>query len=301
MTKPDIRVSKYLEWNEYKGKSIDQALPSIYRKACAESSLFTEWYWKSIKIKRRASLGIRSALVLLVVFGTLSPILAGLGESSDHKLQLTQLAVCALALAGLLQVVDKVFGFSSGWLRYIATVAAMENLSRKFEFDWAGYILSKEGVINDSDIKPLFDIAMQFQEALMKLQSEETDKWAAEFNTGTTLLGDLIKSQRESEEKAAEAAKVAVSAQKAVAEAKSKASLAGGIELAIIHKSAPIPLNISLDNHDTESFHGTVWSHLNVSPGLHNISIESNSTPPLILKKIVEVPAGGVARLEVKL
>jgi len=301
MAKPDIRTNTYLEWNEYKDKAIDQALPSIYGRACAVSGVFTDWYWKSIQIKRRTSLGIRSAMALLVVIGTLFPILAGLWVSSDHKLLLTQFAICALALAGLLQVVDKVFGWSSGWLRYIATVTAMENLSRKFEFDWAGYILHKNGAITDIDVKPLFDIAVQFQESLMKLQNDETDKWVAEFNTGTTLLGDLIKSQQESSEKADKAAVAALSAQKAIVENNLKAGVPGAVELSIFHKSDPIPLTISFDNQSTESFLGTVWSCLNVAPGIHNVTIESNSTPPLIIKKIVEVPAGGVARLEVKL
>ena len=58
---------------------------------------------------------------------------------------------------------------------------------------------------------------------------------------------------------------------------------------------------ISLDNQITESFLGTVWSRLNILPGQHTVTIESNATPPLIVKRIVEVPAGGVARLEVRL
>lgn len=294
MAKPDIKEESYLSWNEYIGKSIDQALPSIHTKACALSELFTKWYWRSIGGKRRMSLGTRALTFFLLVAGTLMPILTGLHEYEvEQQLLFTQLAICSLALAGLIQVADKVFGWSSGWLRYIATVTAMENQTRKFEIDWAGYILSKNGIISDADIKPLFDIAVLFQDSMVKLLNDETEKWAAEFNTGTALLADLIKSQRESSEKAVEAANASIITQRA------KENLTGALEISIVHKANPVPVTIAIDNHNPESFLGTAWSCINVAPGQHTITIESNDTSKI--KKVAEVPAGGIARLEIKL
>jgi len=55
--------------------------------------------------------------------------------------------------------------------------------------------------IGDGDIKPLFDLAEHFDEEILKLQSDETAKWVTEFSSGVALLGELIKSQRESSEK----------------------------------------------------------------------------------------------------
>lgn len=232
MAKPDIRINTPLVWNEYKEKTIDQALPSIYRQACETSTCFAQWYWSSIKTKRQTSLTVRFATVLLLILGTLSPILAGLRAEAADKLQLTQLGVCALALGGLLQVADRVFGWSSGWIRYITTATAMENLARKFELDWAAYIVERRGVLTDGDIKPLFDIAGQLQESLMKLQSEETEKWQTEFSTGAALLGDLIRTQRESGDKAVEAATAVLAAQRALLEADTRAKVPGAADVA---------------------------------------------------------------------
>lgn len=301
MAKPDIKAEVCLDWNEYLDKPIDQALPSIYTKACTMSAQFTTWYWSSIRGKRRMSLGTRALTFLLLVAGTLIPVVTGLYDKPEQQLLFTQLAICSLALAGLLQVADKVFGWSSGWLRYIATVTAMENQSRKFEVDWAGYILSKNGAVTVADVKPLFDIAVLFQDSILKLLNDETEKWAAEFNSGTAILADLIKSQRESSEKATEAANAALAAQKTIADTKAKANLTGAVEVSIVHNANPVPVSISIDNQSTESFLGTSWSRLNVAPGQHTITIESNATPPVSVKKVVEVPAGGVAKLEIKL
>lgn len=178
----------------------------------------------------------------------------------------------------------------------------MENQSRKFEVDWAGYILSKNGTVTNADVKPLFDIAVLFQDSMLKLLNDETEKWATEFNTGTAILADLIKSQRESSEKTAEAANAALVAQKAIADTKVKANLTtGAVEVSIVHNANPVPVNISIDSQSSESFLGTVWSCLNVAPGQHTITIESNATPPVSVKKVVEVPSDGVAKLEIKL
>ena len=301
MAKPDIRVETPLVWNEYKEKTIDQALPSIYRHACEASKRSAEWYWSSIKTKRQTSLTVRFVTILLLILGTLSPVLAGLRAEAADKLQLTQLGVCALALGGLLQVADRVFGWSSGWIRYITTATAMENLARKFELDWAAYILEKSGALTNADIRPLFDIAAQLQESLMKLQSDETEKWQAEFSTGGALLGDVIKSQRESGEKAVEAAAAVLAAQETLAEANAKGKGPGAVEVSLVHKADPVPVVISLDDKGGETYLGTMWSHVNVLPGPHIVTVQSDAKPPVVVKRVVEVPAGGVGRVEVKL
>jgi SMODS and SLOG-associating 2TM effector domain 2 len=116
MSKKDTRIESPLAWDEYRNKPLEQALPIIYSHAQSTSATIREWYWQSIRRKRYTSLGFRSVTFVLLIIGTLFPILAGLGDSQGERLQYTQLGVVSLALAGLLQVADKVFGWSSGWL-----------------------------------------------------------------------------------------------------------------------------------------------------------------------------------------
>jgi hypothetical protein len=177
----------------------------------------------------------------------------------------------------------------------------MENLARKFQLDWSAYVLAKDGALTSADIKPLFDIAGQLQESLMKLQTDETEKWQTEFSSGAALLGDLIKSQRESGEKAVEAATAVLAAQKTLAEADAKSKLLGAVEVSLVHKADPTPVVISLDERESETYRGTFWSRVNVPSGQHMLTVESDEQPPLVVKRVVEVPAGGVTRVEVKL
>jgi hypothetical protein len=301
MGKTDISTAILLPWDKYKSKPIDEALQTIYEHASGTSTKISGWYWTSIKTKRNTSLCVRLVTFLLLAFGTILPILAGLGNDPESRLQFTQYGVVALALAGLLQLADRIFGWSSGWLRYITTVTAMESLTRKFELDWAEYILNRMGALTESDTKQLFDMAKHFEDGMVKLQSDETDKWVLEFNSGIALLNDLIKSQRESGEKAVEAAHAAVTAQQAAVAANEKSKQGGAIEVTLIHKAEVKPVSISIEGNVQEEFLGTVWSRLNLSPGQHIINIATIGDTPRIIKKVVEIPAGGVARVEVKI
>jgi low affinity Fe/Cu permease len=218
MAKRDIATKALLTWDEYKDKPAAQALPSIYAHASATSAAVCGWYWAAIRTKRRTSLGARFITFALLILGTVLPLLSGIENAVEVRLRFTQCGIAAVAAGGLLQVADRVFGWSSGWIRYVTTVTTMENLTCKFELDWAGYVLGRDGVLTDADAKPLFDMAEALELALRKLQAEETEKWAIEFNSGTALLNDLIRQQRETGARVELAARAAVAAQAWVAE-----------------------------------------------------------------------------------
>ncbi len=294
MKKADVKIEKLSPWDEYADASPDKALPEIYEHAKETSSVAREWYWKSIKAKRTMSMAIRLLSFLLLICGAVLPILAALSSDVSTRLCFTQFGVAALAVAGLLQAADKVFGWSSGWLRYMTTVTAMEATTREFELGWADYMINKAGPMGDDDKRPLFELAKRLEDDIRKLQSDETEKWCAEFNSSLALLNDLIRSQRESAERTAEAARSA-------AAAREKGQQHGGIELAIVHKGAPIPVKVSIDGSVEESFTGTVWSKVQVPPGLHTVQVTSDAPAEQTIQRIAEVPAGGIARVEVKL
>src|SRR5690606_31373133 len=130
------------------------------------------------------------------------PVLAAVFAEPQMRLYMTQTGVAVLALAGLLQAADRIFGWSSGWLRYVTTVMAMEDLSRRFEFDWATHIIQRGSALNEEDKLILLQLAEQFTDGIYQLQSEETNKWVAEFGSSQALLTSLIKSHQQHAEKA---------------------------------------------------------------------------------------------------
>ncbi len=152
----------------------NEALPAIYKQALLYSEVCRGWYWRSIRIKRLSSLIGRLLTFVLAAFGIAAPLMAAVMTEDSHKLLCSQLAVIALA-GRRVQLADRVFGWSSGWLRYISTVTAMENLTRKFQMEWGLYIVNLQRPVALEDIRPLFELAQRFQTQLGELQSTETD------------------------------------------------------------------------------------------------------------------------------
>lgn len=301
MAKKNVTSEMLLTWDQYRNKPLDEALQSIYEHACNTAKVVCDWYWKSIKTKRRTSLNIRFITFSLAIIGTVLPIMAGLMETAQIRLQFTQCGVAGLALGGLLQVADRVFGWSSGWLRYITTVTAMENLTRRFELDWAGYMLKKTQPLNECDAGEFFDLAKRFEGDIIKLQREETDKWVVEFNSGIALLGELIRSQKESGQKAIEEVRAEMAAHQKAA-AKSEYPVKNGdIELTLKHKAEIIPVTIAIDENRQEQFTGSVWSSINVPPGKHILKVEPAGEAPNTLTKVVEIRPGETAEVEMAL
>lgn len=286
----DVSNENLFKWDDYKGKTFDEALPAIYSHAVKIADSMRTWYWKSIMKIRPFSRGIRLVTVIIFIIGTILPILAGLINKPNERLEFTQLGVVALAIAGLLQIADRYFGWSSGWMRYITTVTAMENLTRKFELEWAKYIIDKGNAIGNGDTKPLFDIAVRFEDEISKMQSDETDKWVVEFNSSNALLGELIKSQREATQETIKNLHAASASQKN-----------GSVEVTIIHKAAPIAVNIAIDNEPAQVFVGSSWGKQDLKPGHHTITITPTGGTPQTIQKIVNVPPGDIAKTEVKL
>lgn len=290
MTKRDVRAEDLLAWNEYVGKPPPDALQSIYDKTEQTSKTYCDWYWKSIKLKRRCSHGIVFGTLVLLICGTVLPVLAGVFDHATTRLPLTQAGVVALAVAGLLQVADRVFGCTSGWLRYMSTVMAMENARRTFELAWASHCIDKGAALDAADVKALFDLSKQLLDDLGKLQTDETQKWAADYGNSVTLLGDLIKSQKEAADKTLAAAQAA----------QDKAQATGAVALTLKHAGAPVAVKVALDDAAPQDFVGTAWAARDVAAGLHTVSVTTSGTPPITVQKPVTVPAGGVGSVEVE-
>src|ERR1039458_8250711 len=197
----DITIRVFLKWDEFKDKLPPDALASIYTHITLTSASICGWYWSNIKVKRLTSLAARSIAFFLLIPGTGLQIYATTLNGAGEKLTLTQLAVASLAIAALVQLGDKAFGWSSGWMRYITTVTTMENLTRAFQLEWAKYLVSKTTALDGTDTKTLFDLARGLEQELLKLQADETTKWVAEFNAGISLLDSAIKTEREETEK----------------------------------------------------------------------------------------------------
>jgi hypothetical protein len=291
--KADIKQPQFLAWNQFDGKDPKHALPAIYGHAEGFSARCRAWYWQSIRHKRLVSTGARLAAFALAAFGVVAPLVTAIWSQDGERLAWSQLAVAALALAGLTQLADRVFGWSSGWLRYMSTVTAMENLTRQFELEWAAYFIALGREVLPAEVRAVFDIAQRFEVQVADLQKRETDAWVAEFNTGLAALSDIVKAAHEKAEKTETDAREAL-------QVLGKARTPGAIELTATTTTQPLPtLAVVLDDGSPEVCKGLTWARLRVDPGPHRMVIQASQNNTLLSEtvRIVEVPPGATTRL----
>jgi hypothetical protein len=216
--KPNVRMGIPGSWERYAGVTLTEALQRIYDDAIAHSTRTRDWYWAGIRRKRVTSIWVRAISVAGVAVAAILQLAAALWTDPANRLMFTQAGLAALAVAGLSQGADRVFGWSSGWLRYIMTATHMEAVTRQFELDWAAYLIDHAGVLVEADRAALFHLASSFEAEIAKLQIDETEKWVADFDTGRAALDDLIKSQREATQRMQAAAEELRAARRSAAE-----------------------------------------------------------------------------------
>ncbi len=291
MSTSDITANA-LSWNRYNGKEPEQVIESIYADISVTSRLMCNWYWSSIRTKRWTSLIARGLAFLFLLIGITLPLLAALGEVAEDKLLLTQFSVASLVIAGLIQFADRIFGWSTGWMRYIATVTEMENLIRVFQTEWNKFLASRTVTLNVEDAHILFELAKGLEQELIKRQTDETTKWAVEFNAGIALLDTLVKAQREETEKKLESIQSAQTLVKAN-------DVSGALEVNLIFNAGISAVKIGLDKYTPVDFYGNSWAVVDVTPGLHTVRVITSSQAPWTIERIAEVKPGSLTRLDI--
>jgi hypothetical protein len=277
------------EWAQLAAKPPAEALATIYAEAISFSFTQRDWYWRHIGSKRAWGSGARAVTYLFAVFGVIAPLVTAL-VAKDSQLAITQIAVAALAAAGLVQGADKFFGWSSGWLRYVTTVTAMEKLTLQFELDWVGMMLVQAP--SACDVRGFFDIAKAFRIEIEKRRSEETDGWVAEFNSGMAALNEMIKFQKDATEKAAQAADAA-------RDTATGAQQLGALELTLTRGDAIAdPIAVSIDGHEIATISGASWATKDLAPGLHVIAVGAGVAPARKeFSRAIEIKPGALATL----
>jgi hypothetical protein len=280
-------------WSDIADKPAPEALAHIYAEAIAFSFDQRQWYWNHIARKRARGASARGFSYLFAACGIVAPLVAALFRDADHRLLLTQISLGALALAGLAQLADKVAGWSSGWLRYITTVTAMEKLTLQFELDWVGLLLATP---DNYDVKTFFAMAKQLEIEIEKRRSEETDGWVAEFNSGMAALNEMIKFQKDATEKAATAAQTA-------RDTAEQGQQTGALELCLTRGDKVVdPISLSIDDGTAITINGLSWAVPNLAPGIHIVAVASGAAAARTeLRRAIEIKANAVAKLDVSL
>ena len=162
---------------------------TLYRWTEAAAISTLNWYLTEKGGKARWSRALRVLAVVFITAGALAPVIAvGTGNVKDAFWGYPALGLGA-ACIGL----DRAFGFSSSWMRYLSAAAAVQKTLIEYQLKWAELTASWGG--GGPDVGQMHSAVKEiiaFAAKLSDLVADETETWITEFRGNVGLLESEI-------------------------------------------------------------------------------------------------------------
>lgn len=163
----DLKIFQISGFDKESPLSVNQAV----RDLCKFYHEAIDWYMHEKQKKARASKTLRLASLVLAIAGGAVPLVAplapGLNSSFGYLL---------LALAGGLQLVDRFFGYSNTWSRYVSTALHLNSQLLLLQLDSAR--LKAVG----ADEIAQWDMVDRYARELAAAVESETTQWVTDFS-----------------------------------------------------------------------------------------------------------------------
>lgn len=193
-TKRNIHPAALGEDGETGGISTD--LNQLYRHMEASAIGVIDWYLKNNAFKSRMSKGLRLGTILFISIGGSFPILAEIARRLGYTMLSDQYwGYLALALAATCLGLDKSFGFSSGWMRFMKTQIVLQKVLAECQLDWV-MLLKETPQITPSSLEHELKMLKRLKEFRLRVLEEiekEMQTWVEEFK------GNLFQLEQQAE------------------------------------------------------------------------------------------------------
>ncbi|MDD4964432.1 MAG: SLATT domain-containing protein [Gallionella sp.] len=165
------------------------ALNALAKNLATRATLIVNWYLNHKRWPRRFSRLLRAASITLAVLGGLAP-LQGQEKGVDH------LGYILIALAGASLLVDRYFGYSTSWMRYMSTQMALQRALDNFQLAWTLWRIQirnktpSTGVVSLTSEQQAAGILLltTFQQQISDLVDKEFQTWIIQFQEQLTAL-----------------------------------------------------------------------------------------------------------------
>lgn len=186
-----------------------QSLDSIRQALEAEAENAIAWYYQRKGTQSRWSRVLRFVSILLGGLGVVIPLLAtarshGLNEATNavtaqlEILRFSQWGYILLAIAGISLAVDKLFGFSTCWMRFVDAATKLQSLVVRFRVEWYKEMAASDASGLDKEATGrLFEVLLVFAGKVRGVIESETGEWISEFRTNLTKLEEQTQAQKD--------------------------------------------------------------------------------------------------------
>jgi len=190
----DIRATALppLDWDP--AKRVNSMLVLV-EHAVSRAEQAAEWYLSAKSSMRLPARSLRLGAILLTAAAGILPIIQQIYTASDGKPVIAPAwASVLVAVAVLFIAVDRFFGFSSSWMRYITAELAIRQARETFELDWqAAYASYGSHPPTDDQVRAVITMIKTFIDQINAVVANETAKWVGEFQEALRQIDETTK------------------------------------------------------------------------------------------------------------
>lgn len=183
-----------LSWKN--AQDTEASIQKAYAYAEQRAQQAVDWYLRNKGWKAFWSRWLRISAILLTTLGGLAPIMGSTGWLTEgYAGAVRMLGYVFLALAAACVGLDRFFGFSSGWMRYIMTALGLEKSLSEFRMEWA-MIVAKLGGASPTpeQVQSMLQRVKEFVAYVDGTVEDETRDWVSEFKTS---IADVERTAKE--------------------------------------------------------------------------------------------------------
>ena len=265
--------------------NLGPSLTEVFGYVINEAGKSSNWYWRAKRWKARPSYIIRFSAWVLASIAGLLPIIAGLIPATPSGQTPSGIAALhlgnglwaslLLGIAAALYGLDKTFGFSSGWARYVLTATNIRKMLEEFRMEWAELMAKAGTSLTADNVAPLLERAKKFRSDVEGLVLQETKDWVTEFQSNMAQVEKDV---------AAQLSTLKAQVDKTIQE-KEAASKPGFVQLTIKdpnNKFANASLKVTLIDSNNQPVQGVqqqsvtnlTWPSPFVPPGTYQVKVE---------------------------
>jgi SMODS and SLOG-associating 2TM effector domain 2 len=176
----------------WKDPDVENSLIELRQYVEKQAQKQSAWYYAKKTRKARVSIVLRFVSILLFVMGGLVPIIKATllpDVIKNLPFDFGQAGYLLIAVAAGCVGLDRFFGYSTGWIRYITTAMAIEKSLEEYRMEWARNIAKlRGGPPNEQQLDQLIQTCETFSLAIKTQVEQETKAWVAEFQSNLTQL-----------------------------------------------------------------------------------------------------------------
>jgi hypothetical protein len=270
-------------------------LEEIYAALVAKAETAMGWYETRQRQKKRGAHYTRGfAIVLGAITAVVPSIIALLpervtwGTATFASVRLNPVATIFGVAAATMILLDKFYGYSSSWMRYVTTYQEIQASLEEFRINWRKQILKLNSNLppTDEQVVAVFDLLASFLKSINDSVRSETQGWIVEFKGA---LADIDKT---------------VEAQKAAAAALPAAAAKGAINVVVTEwdKLDDRTWTLQIDNRKEESKVGQSSAAIPLlDPGIYKVRVAGKlSKAPVAAEFTATVESSKVTTVDVK-